>query len=105
MSLLRNKTAEEITSFIQGWLEAIDANNDELNDHNAVFRALRDILEYACPNEFGKTDDKQETAKNVRTVNIKEDGETSEDYNMTFEEAVTDILNIHYIFSINTCFP
>ena len=87
MSPLRNKTAEEITSFIQGWLEAIDANNDELNDHNAVFRALRDILEYACPNEFGKTDDKQETAENVRTVNIKEDGETSEDYNMTFEEA------------------
>ena len=114
MSLLRNKTAEEITSFIQGWLEAIDANNDELNDHNAVFRALRDILEYACPNEFGKTDDKQETAENVnysptneelissliarpedlrvksndvQTVNIKDDGTTSEDYNMTFEDA------------------
>ena len=82
-----------------------------------VFCVLRDILAYACPNGgFGKTDDKQETAetvnhiptheeligrltarpedldlrfksKNVRTVNIKEDGETSEDYNMTFEEA------------------
>ena len=88
--------------------------NDELNDQNAVFRVLRDILEYACPNEFGKTNDKQETAENVnhiptneelissliarpeelrvksenvRTVNIKEDVETSEDYNMTFEDA------------------
>ena len=86
---------------------------------------LQDILEYACPNEFGKTDDKQETAENVnhiltyeesptycsnaastslrtiderelriigndikkRTINIKEDAETSEDYNMTFEDA------------------
>ena len=116
MSPLRNKTAGEITGFIQGWLEAIDAHNDELNDQNAVFRVLRDILEYACPNEFGKTDDKQETAENVnliptneeliscliarpedlrvksenvRTVNIKEDVETSEDYNMTFEDAQT----------------
>ena len=116
MSLLRNKTAEEIVSFIQGWLWAIDAHNDEFNDQNVVFHVLQDILAYACPNGFGKTDDKQETAetvnhiptheeligrltarpedldlrfksKNVRTVNIKEDGETSEDYNMTFEEA------------------
>ena len=116
MSPLRNKTAGEITSFIWGWLEAIDAHNDKLNEQNAVFRVLRDILEYACPNEFGKTDDKQETAKtdnniptqeeligcltarpedlrvkseNVRTVNIKEDVKTSEDYNMTFEDAQT----------------
>ena len=116
MSLLRNKTAEEIVSFIQGWHWAIDAHNDEFNDQNVVFHVLQDILAYACPNGFGKTDDKQETAetvnhiptheeligrltarpedldlrfksKNVRTVNIKEDGETSEDYNMTFEEA------------------
>ena len=114
MSPLRNKTAGEITGFIRGWLEAIDAHNDKLNDQNAVFRVLRDILEYACPNEFGKTDDKQETAENVnciptneeliscliarpeelrvksenvQTVNIKEDVETSEDYNMTFEDA------------------
>ena len=125
MSLLRNKSAGEITGFIRGWLYAIDAHNDELNDQNAVFRILRDILEYACPNEFGKTDDKQETAENVncipthkevptycsnasstslrtiderelriigndikkRTINIKEDVETSEDYNMTFEDA------------------
>lgn len=116
MSPLRNKTAGEITSFIRGWLEAIDSHNDKLNDQNAVFRVLRDILEYACPNEFGKTDGKQETAENVnhiptneeliscliarpeelrvksenvRTVNIKEDVETSEDYNMTFEDAQT----------------
>lgn len=89
MSLLRNKTAEEITSFIQGWLYAIDAHNDELNDQNAVFCVLRDILEYACPNEFGKTDDKQETAENVRTVNIKDDSETSEYYNMTYKEVPT----------------
>ena len=54
MSLLRNKSAGEITGFIRGWLYAIDAHNDELNDQNAVFRVLRDILEYACPNEFGK---------------------------------------------------
>ncbi len=118
MSLLRNKTAEEIVSFIQGWLWAIDAHNDEFNDQNVVFHVLQDILAYACPNGFGKTDGKQETAetvnhiptqeelieclaltarpddldlrfksKNVRTVNIKEDSETSEDYNMTFEEA------------------
>lgn len=114
MSPLRNKTAEEIVSFIQGWLWTVDAHNDELNDQNAVFRVLRDILEYACPNEFGKTDDKQETAENVnpiptneeliscliarpeelrvksenvQTVNIKEDVGTSEDYNMTFEDA------------------
>ena len=114
MSPLRNKTAGEITGFIRGWLEVIDAHNDELNDQNAVFCVLRDILEYACPNEFGKTDDKQETAENVnciptneeliscliarpeelrvksenvQTVNIKEDVETSEDYNMTFEDA------------------
>lgn len=116
MSLLRNKTAEEIVSFIQGWLWAIDTHNDEFNNQNVVFNVLRDILAYACPNEFVKTDDKQEPAetvnripideeligrltarpedldlrfksKNVRTVNIKEDGETSEDYNMTFEEA------------------
>ena len=116
MSLLRNQTAEEIVSFIQGWLWAIDAHNDEFNDQNVVFHVLQDILAYACPNGFGKTDYKQETAetvnhiptheeligrltarpedldlrfksKNVRTVNIKEDGETSEDYNMTFEEA------------------
>ena len=119
MPLLRNKTAEEIVSFIQGWLWAVDAHNDELNDQNTVFCVLRDILEYACPNEFGKTDDKQETAENVnyiptycsnatstslrtiderelriigndikkRTINIKEDVETSEDYNMTFEDA------------------
>ena len=103
MSQLRNKTAGEITSFIRGWLDDIDAHNDKLNDQNTVFHVLRDILEYACPNEFGKTDDKQETAENVnhiptheelriksengRTVNIKEDVETSEDYNMTFEEA------------------
>lgn len=114
MSPLRNKTAGEITSFIRGWLEAIDAHNDKLNDRNTVSHVLQDILEYACPNEFGKTDDKQETAKtdniiptqeeligcltarpedlrvkseNVRTVNIKEDVETSEDYNMTFEDA------------------
>ena len=116
MSPLRNKTAEEIVSFIHGWLWAIDAHNDEFNDQNVVFHVLQDILAYACPNGFGKTDDKQETAetvnhiptheeligrltarpedldlrfksKNVRTVNIKEDGETSEDYNMTFEEA------------------
>ena len=106
MSPLRNKTAGEITGFIRGWLEAIDAHNDKLNDKNAVFRVLRDILVYACPNGFGKTDDKQETAENVnhistneeliscliarpeelrvksenvRTVNIKEDVETSED--------------------------
>lgn len=116
MSPLRNKTAEEIVSFIQGWLWAVDAHNDELNDQNTVFCVLRDILAYACPNEFGKTDDKQETAENVnhiptneeliscliarpeelrvksenvRTVNIKEDVETSEDYNMTFEDAQT----------------
>ena len=116
MSLLRNKTAEEIVSFIQGWLWAVDAHNDELNDQNTVFCVLRDILEYACPNEFGKTDDKQETAENVnhiptneelisaliarpedlrvksndvRTVNIKENDETSEDYNMTYEESPT----------------
>ena len=116
MSLLRIKTAEEIVSFIQGWLWAIDTHNDEFNNQNVVFNVLRDILAYACPNEFVKTDDKQEPAetvnripideeligrltarpedldlrfksKNVRTVNIKEDGETSEDYNMTFEEA------------------
>ena len=103
MSQLRNKTAGEITSFIRGWLDDIDAHNDKLNDQNTVFHVLRDILEYACPNEFGKTDDKQETAENVnhiptheelriksengRTVNIKEDVETSEDYNMTFEDA------------------
>ena len=114
MSPLRNKTALEITSFIRGWLDDIDAHNDKLNDQNIVFHVLRDILEYACPNEFGKTDDKQETAENVnliptneelsscliarpeelrvksenvRTVNIKEDVETSEDYNMTFEDA------------------
>lgn len=116
MSLLRNKTAEEIVSFIQGWLWAIDTHNDKINNQNVVFNVLQDILAYACPNGFGKTDDKQETAeivnhiptqeeligrltarpedldlrfksKNVRTVNIKEDGETSEDYNMTFEEA------------------
>ena len=118
MSPLRNKTAGEITSFIRGWLYAIDAHNDELNDQNAVFHVLRNILEYACPNEFGKTDDKQETADNVnyipthkevptycsnasstslRTIDerelciigndIKEDVETSEDYNMTFEDA------------------
>lgn len=114
MSSLRNKTAEEIVSFIQGWLWALDAHNDELNDQNTVFRVLRDILEYACPNEFGKTNDKQETAENVNhiptneelissliarpedlrvksndvwTVNIKDDGATSEDYNMTFEDA------------------
>ena len=114
MSLLRNKTAEEIVSFIQGGLWAVDAHNDELNDQNTVFCVLRDILVYACPNGFGKTDDKQETAENVnhnptneelissliarpeelrvksenvRTVNIKEDVETSEDYNMTFEDA------------------
>ena len=118
MSPLRNKSAGEITGFIRGWLYAIDAHNDELNDQNAVFRVLRDILEYACPNEFGKTDDKQETADNVnyiptykevptycsnasstslRTIDerelciigndIKEDVETSEDYNMTFEDA------------------
>lgn len=116
MSPLRNKTAEEIVSFIQGCLWAIDVHNDEFNDQNVVFHVLQDILAYACPNGFGKTDDKQETAetvnhiptheeligrltarpedldlrfksKNVRTVNIKEDGETSEDYNMTFEEA------------------
>ena len=114
MSQLRNKTAREITGFIRGWLDDIDAHNDKLNDQNIVFHVLRDILEYACPNEFGKTDDKQETAENVnhiptheelirrltarpeelrvksenvRTVNIKEDVETSEDYNMTFEDA------------------
>ena len=126
MSLLRNKTAEEIVSFIQGWLWAIDAHNDKFNDQNVVFHVLQDILTYACPNGFGKTDDKQETAETVnhiptqeeligrltarpvdldlrfksdvinckdsnnikkRTINIKEDGETSEDYNMTFEEA------------------
>ena len=114
MPLLRNKSAGEITGFIRGWLYAIDAHNDELNDQNTVSRVLRDILEYACPNEFGKTDDKQETAKtdniiptqeeligcltarpeelrvkseNVRTVNIKENVETSEDCNMTFEDA------------------
>lgn len=125
MSPLRNKTALEITAFIRGWLEAIDAHNDKLNDQNAVFRVLRDILEYACPNEFRKTDDKQETAENVnciptykevptycsnavstslgtiderelciigndikkRTINVKENVETSEDYNMTFEDA------------------
>ena len=118
MSPLRNKSAGEITGFIRGWLYAIDAHNDELNDQNAVFRVLRDILEYACPNEFGKTDDKQETAENVnhiptyeesptycsnasstslRTIDerelciigndIKEDVETSEYYNMTFEDA------------------
>ena len=116
MSLLRNKSAEEIVSFIQGWLWAIDAHNDGINDQNVVFHVLQDILAYARPNGFGKTDDKQEKAgtvnyiptqeelngrliarpedldlrfksKNVRTVNIKEDGETSEDYNMTFEEA------------------
>ena len=113
MSLLRNKTAEEIVSFIRGWLDAISHNN-KLNDQNTVSHVLQDILEYACPNEFGETDDKQETAKtdniiptqeeligcltarpeelrvkseNVRTVNIKEDVETSEDYNMTFEDA------------------
>ena len=116
MSPLRNKTAEEIVSFIQGWLWAVDAHNDELNDQNTVFCVLRDILVYACPNGFGKTDDKQETAENVnhiptneelissliarpeelrvksenvRTVNIKEDVETSEDYNMTYEESPT----------------
>ena len=114
MSQLRNKTAGEITGFIRGWLDDIDAHNDKLNDQNIVFHVLRDILEYACPNEFGKSDDKQETAENVnhiptheeligrltarpeelrvksenvRTVNIKEDVETSEDYNMTFEDA------------------
>lgn len=113
MSPLRNKTALEITGFIRGWLDAISHNN-KLNDRNTVSHVLQDILEYACPNEFGKTDDKQETAKtdnniptqeeligcltarpedlrvkseNVRTVNIKEDVETSEDYNMTFEDA------------------
>lgn len=113
MSPLRNKTALEITGFIRGWLDAISYNN-KLNDRNTVSHVLQDILEYACPNEFGKTDDKQETAKtdnniptqeeligcltarpedlrvkseNVRTVNIKEDVETSEDYNMTFEDA------------------
>ena len=116
MSLLRNKTAEEIVSFIQGGLWAVDAHNDELNDQNTVFCVLRDILVYACPNGFGKTDDKQETAENVnhiptneelissliarpedlrvksndvRTVNIKDDGATSEDYNMTYEESPT----------------
>ena len=116
MSLLRNKTAEEILSFIQGWLWAVDAHNDELNDQNTVFCVLRDILEYACPNGFGKTDDKQGTAENVnhiptneelissliarpenlrvksndvQTVNIKDDGATSEDYNMTYEESPT----------------
>ena len=118
MSPLRNKSAGEITGFIRGWLYAIDAHNDELNDQNAVFCVLRDILAYACPNEFGKTDDKQETADNVnyiptykevptycsnasstslRTIDerelciigndIKEDVETSEYYNMTFEDA------------------
>ena len=113
MSPLRNKTALEITGFIRGWLDAISHNN-KLNDQNTVSHVLQDILEYACPNEFGKTDDKQEIAEtdniipaqeeligcltarpeelrvkseNVRTVNIKEDVETSEDYNMTFEDA------------------
>ena len=113
MSSLRTKTAGEITSFIRGWLDAISHNN-KLNDQNTVSHVLQDILEYACPNEFGKTDDKQETAENVnhistneeliscliarpeelrvksenvQTVNIKEDVETSEDYNMTFEDA------------------
>ena len=68
MSPLRNATAGEITSFIRGWLYAIDAHNDELNEQNAVFRVLRDILEYACPNEFRKTDAKQETAENVNCI-------------------------------------
>ena len=116
MLLLRNKTAEEIVSFIQGWLWAIDTHNDKFNNQNVVFNVLQDILAYACPNGFGKTDDKQETAEivnhiptqeeligrltarpedldlrfnsmHVRTVKVKQDGETSEDYNMTFEEA------------------
>ena len=76
MSPLRNKTAGEITSFIRRWLDAIDAHNDELNDQNAVFCVLRDILEYACPNEFGKTDDKQETAENVNHIPTYEESPT-----------------------------
>jgi hypothetical protein len=129
MSLLRNKTAEEIVSFIQGWLLGYRyTHNDEINGQNVVFSVLRDILVYACPNGFGKTDDKQETtetANHIPTheelighltahpmdldlrfksnntdvmtmnsnntkkgkINVKESGETSEDYNMTFEEA------------------
>ena len=73
MSLLRNKTAEEIVSFIQGWLWAIDAHNDEFNDQNIVFCVLRDILAYACPNGFGKTDDKQETAETVNHIPTQEE--------------------------------
>ena len=88
INIFQKRRLKYESKYIQDFEPIIkEKNNDELNDHNAVFRALRDILEYACPNEFGKTDDKQETAENVRTVNNKEDSETSEDYNMTFEEA------------------
>ena len=73
MSPLRNKSAGEITGFIRGWLYAIDAHNDELNDQNTVFCVLRDILVYACPNGFGKTDDKQETAENVNHIPTNEE--------------------------------
>lgn len=40
MSLLKNKTAGEITGFIRGWLDAIESHNDELNDQNTVSHVL-----------------------------------------------------------------